>query len=503
MKNTILKGTILLTAAGFFTRLLGFYYRICLADALGAEYLGIYQLIFPVFGICYSIYASGIQTAVSKMTAEAGVQNNRAFYSCLLKKALFLSLGAASLLSLTVFFFADPIAAYLLLEPRAAVCLKILAVDFPFCAVTACINGYYIGRRRAFVPSTTQLLEQLVRIGSVLFLVSLPSFLTPEKRCIAAVLGLIIGEAASMLYNVVSCLLLDKHAHKKADACQTDMVLKKLLAFAIPLSLNRLIINILHSTESVFVPSMLRLYGLTTSEALSLFGILNGMALPFILFPSAIPNALSTLLMPAVSETMEARDNARLHKYIDASYKYSLLIGLFSTALFWFFGQDIGIAVFHDPRAGEYLKILSPLCSLLYLSTTLSGVLTGLGKPALTFYNTVAGMIVRLLFVLFAIPNSGIYGYLVGLLVSQLFITVADLIMVTKYSRYFPNISEWLVFPGICAFFLAALFNYAYELLKKDTQISSLLLLFSFCGAFCVAYLAYLYISKTIQFKKQ
>ena len=67
LKNAILKGTILLTITGLITRVLGFYYRICLADALGAEYLGIYQLIFPVYGICYTLYASGIQTAVSKL----------------------------------------------------------------------------------------------------------------------------------------------------------------------------------------------------------------------------------------------------------------------------------------------------------------------------------------------------------------------------------------------------------------------------------------------------
>ncbi len=502
MKNTILKGTLLLTAAGFLTRLLGFYYRICLADTLGAEYLGIYQLIFPVFGICYSLFASGIQTAVSKLTAEAGVRQNTAFLSCLLKKAILLSFCVAFALSLIVFFFSGPLAAYVLLEPRASSCLKILALDFPFCAVTACINGYYIGQKRTKVPAFTQLLEQLVRIGSVLFLVTLPSFLTPEKRCMAAVIGLVTGETASMLFNCISYRLHVRKQHSRTRSCSTAAVTVKLLTLSVPLSLNRLIINLLHSTESVFVPSMLRLSGLSASEALSLFGVLNGMALPFILFPSAIPNALSTLLMPAVSETVEVKNGARLRGYIDAAYKYSLLIGLFSTAIFWFFGHEIGTAVFHDSRAGEYLKILSPLCSLLYLSTTLSGVLTGLGKPALTFYNTIAGMLVRLVFVVFVIPKSGIYGYLIGLLVSQLVITVSDLVMVTRISGYFPRLSEWLVLPGIFAFLSAFFCNYVFSWIKEETQLSPLLSLFCLCGLCCASYSVFLLLTKTVKKKE-
>jgi len=64
-KNTIIKGTLILTFAGLLTRLIGFFYRIFLSKALGAETLGLYQLIFPVYGICFTIYASGIQTAIS------------------------------------------------------------------------------------------------------------------------------------------------------------------------------------------------------------------------------------------------------------------------------------------------------------------------------------------------------------------------------------------------------------------------------------------------------
>ena len=45
MKNKMLKGTIILTVAGVITRVIGFLYRIFLANLLGDTKLGIYQMI--------------------------------------------------------------------------------------------------------------------------------------------------------------------------------------------------------------------------------------------------------------------------------------------------------------------------------------------------------------------------------------------------------------------------------------------------------------------------
>ena len=67
MKNKMLKGTIILTVAGVITRVIGFLYRIFLANLLGDTKLGIYQMIFPIYGICFTLYASGLQTAVSRV----------------------------------------------------------------------------------------------------------------------------------------------------------------------------------------------------------------------------------------------------------------------------------------------------------------------------------------------------------------------------------------------------------------------------------------------------
>ncbi len=499
MKNAILKGTILLTITGLITRVLGFYYRICLADALGAEYLGIYQLVFPVYGICYTLYASGIQTAVSKLVAEENSRGNVTLTSCLMRRSMLLAFGISLTLSVLVYFGAEPCARYFLMEVRATDSLRILSLVFPFCAVTACINGYYIGCKKTAVPAFTQLLEQVVRIALVLYLVTLPSFSNEESRCLAAVIGLVLGEVASNIFNSIAYRMHRTKFLRHASPCETTGLTKRLLALSMPLSLNRLIINILHSVEAVFIPGMLRLSGLTNSDALSLYGILNGMAIPFILFPSAIPNALSVLLLPAVSENLDEKNRPRLQQCVGNAVKYSVIIGLFSTAVFFYFGQEIGNAVYHNPLAGDYIRILSPLCPLLYLSTTLGSVINGLGKPHLSFFTTVAGLLVRLAIIVFVVPKTGIYGVLIGLLVSQLISTLFDTLLVLKYCKAFPPVSEWLVLPALYAFLPAQLFVLLYRFLQKETPFSSILLLLFVCGIYCVSYIALLFSGKLIR----
>ena len=499
MKNAILKGTILLTITGLITRVLGFYYRICLADALGAEYLGIYQLVFPVYGICYTLYASGIQTAVSKLVAEENSRGNVTLTSCLMRRSMLLAFGISLTLSVLVYFGAEPCARYFLMEVRATDSLRILSLVFPFCAVTACINGYYIGCKKTAVPAFTQLLEQVVRIALVLYLVTLPSFSNEESRCLAAVIGLVLGEVASNIFNSIAYRMHRTKLLRHASPCETTGLTKRLLALSMPLSLNRLIINILHSVEAVFIPGMLRLSGLTNSDALSLYGILNGMAIPFILFPSAIPNALSVLLLPAVSENLDEKNRPRLQQCVGNAVKYSVIIGLFSTAVFFYFGQEIGNAVYHNPLAGDYIRILSPLCPLLYLSTTLGSVINGLGKPHLSFFTTVAGLLARLAIIVFVVPKTGIYGVLIGLLVSQLISTLFDTLLVLKYCKAFPPVSEWLVLPALFAFLPAQIFVLLYRFLQKETPFSSILLLLFVCGIYCVSYIALLFSGKLIR----
>lgn len=92
-ENPLVLGTFLLTASGVLSRIIGFFYRIFLSHTIGAEGIGIYQLIFPLLALCSSFTTAGIQTAISKFVAEVSDDQNESRRRCYLAAGLLLSLS--------------------------------------------------------------------------------------------------------------------------------------------------------------------------------------------------------------------------------------------------------------------------------------------------------------------------------------------------------------------------------------------------------------------------
>ncbi len=424
LKSSLAKGTLILTAAGMITRVLGFVYRIWLSDLLGAELLGIYQMIFPISGVCYTIYASGIQTAVSKLAAERKNALSAFFHG------LTLSLFLSFLLSFLLYEGAPFIAARFLFEARTIQPLRILSFMFPFGAISACCNGYYYGKSNSRFPAISQLTEQIIRISCAYLLATLCHSLT--FSCELAVLVLVIGEACSAIISIISLLFTECRGKNRQPLLLQDESLKALALLAFPFTFHRLIINLLHSFEATLVPFTLVRYGMTQSAAISTYGILNGMAFPFIYFPTALTGSLSVLLLPAVSRAKKENNRTYLQKVIRLSFSFSMVLGIGCMGFFLLFGDFLGSFVFREPLAGSYLKILAWLCPFMYASSTLSSILNGLDKVYQTFSISVLSLSIKNGCMLLFVPVYGMSAYFFALLLSQIFVTVAEFIVLLR-----------------------------------------------------------------------
>lgn len=497
-KNSIIKGTIILTIAGFITRLIGFFYRVFLSNLLGAENMGVYQLIFSVYGICFTIYASGIQTSISRLVAAEVGKSNYKNANRILKMGMFYSITTALFLSVFVFFNAEYIAKTILFESRCSSSLKILAILFPFCGLTSCINGYYYGLKKSVIPATTQLFEQIVR---VLFVYVIALYIGKGDlvvTCELAVLGVVIGEIASNIYNLISLSFLQKIKHSDNLSIRKKVALKQLLTLSLPLTSNRLLISILSSIEAVLIPSMLRKAGLTVSQSLSIYGILTGMAIPFIMFPTAITNSFAVLLLPTVSEAQALSNDSLIDKTASLSIKFSLIIGILSTGVFIAFGDALGHVIFNNTTAGDYLVVLAWLCPFLYLTTTLGSIINGLGKTHITFFNSIVGILIRIFSVIYLVPKQGISGYLIGLLFSQLIISALDTNAIFKNVRVEFSTLESIIKPSLCMLFAGFLHMQVYQFMVKSTSINNLMLLLSSCFFLSISYIVLLFVTKVM-----
>lgn len=417
-KHTLIRGAFILTAAGFISRFMGFFFRIFLSHTFGEENIGLYQLIFPVYALCHSVSTAGIQTALSRTVARKITLNRPHEARFSFFAALFLTVSLSLLEIILIRHNAAFIASKLLGDSRCTEMLIIISFALPFAAVHCCICGYSFGLQKAEVPAVSQLIEQSARIAFVAaaFFFIRSSGNVPSVSIAAA--GIVAGEFFSLLYSrrLISGVILRgsgfsilKLKHSAAE----------LLQLSLPLTAGRTAVTFLQSIEAASVPAALKLHGMSSSEALSTYGVLTGMALPCILFPSAITGSVGTVLMPAVTKTQAegyAGETARLIKKAAAG---CFVLGLGSCLFFLMSGSFLGRVLFHSSSAGKFILTLAWICPFLYTNTALISSINGLGKTGCTFLINMLSLSIRIAGVFLLIPRCGISGYLWGLLAGQ------------------------------------------------------------------------------------
>jgi stage V sporulation protein B len=428
VKRTIFTGTLLLTSAGILSRFIGFFYKIFLSRVIGAEGLGIYQLIFPVMALCFSLTSAGIQTAISKFVSKEIGNENPAGARLYLLVGLILSVSLSILTGIYMWNYSEFIAGSFLREMRCAPLIRILSFCYIPCSIHSCINGYYYGLKKTLVPSLSQLAEQSARVGGVYLIYMIAQSNGHSITISDAVWGLVLGEIAGMLVSL-SCI--------GFGACKGNIrkTTWSLLTLSFPLTVNRLTFNLFTAIENLLIPYQLKLFGYSSSDALSIYGILTGMAFAIIMFPTVLTNSISVLLLPIVSEAQAKHNDTLIRKAIIRTTESCLLLGLLCMIGLLLLGDFIGNFIFKNALSATFIVTLSWICPFLYLGSTLNSIFHGLGKPGITLFLNLISCIIRILFIVFLIPVMGIRGYLTGLLVSQILHCVLALLWLYRLMK--------------------------------------------------------------------
>ncbi|MFI3177849.1 MAG: polysaccharide biosynthesis protein [Eubacteriales bacterium] len=433
--HPLITGTLILTITGFVSRFMGFFYRIFLSQKFGEENMGIYQLISPAMALAFAISTSGIQTAISKYVASETTTKDYKSSLRILLAGISISLILSLVCSYILYTYSFEIATFVMKEERLEPLLQLLSLSIPFGAIHACINGYFYGVKETKIPAITQLAEQSVRVFSVILIYEYAIAHQETPSIALSVMGLVLGEIASL---IISLFAIYFRFHSKSNVTFRQPITgyisswSRIIPLAIPVSSTHIIITLLQSVEASNIPHRLQMSGLTTSQALSIYGVLTGMALPLVLFPCAITNSVSVLLLPTISEAESNHAYASIRRAVEKSVQYCFLLGFLSTASFFLMADFLGTFLFHSEMASVFIKTLSFICPFLYLSSTLSSILHGLGKTLPTFFFSVISLGIRLIFVFIFIPIYGIKAYLWGILLSQ----VTQTLLISLALRY-------------------------------------------------------------------
>ena len=433
LKNTIVKGTFILTLTGFLTRLIGFFFRIFLSHTFGEEQMGLYQLIFPIYALCFSLSSAGIETALARSVAQKIAYKKKEEADTLLYHALILSVSLTFFLGFCVRNYSSFLSIYALGDLRCETLLEIMSYALPFAAIHSCICGYYLGLKQTKLPALSQFLEQIFRVGSIFVLYKLFTSTDQIPSVWIAVLGLVFGECISALFCIRYFFIRKHVSFSFSNIYKHRKLGNELLSLSIPLTSNRVLMNILQSVETISIPLCLQNYGFSNSEALSTYGVLTGMALPCIMFPTAITNSVSTMLLPTVAEIQAEENCTQLKQLIQKVFLFGFMLGSICGLSFLVFGKQIGNILFNSELAGNFIRTLAWICPFMYMNTTLISILNGLGKVNYSFIINILGLIIRICGVWLGIALWGMNGYLRGLLLSQLFVSLLCMIQLKRY----------------------------------------------------------------------
>lgn len=459
--------TVILTAASFILRFIGVAFGAYLSQKIGAEGVGLFQLIFTIYNLASTLATSGIYLAVTRLVAEEISKGSYAKANDAMRVCMIYGTIISCVASILLYCFSAPISRYLIDDERAVLSLRILAFALPFMAFSSSLRGYFFAIRQVTKSSSSQIIEQIVRMVIVMtgFLFVLPGGLS--SACAAIACGSVGGEAIAFLY-ALTLYLKDKRKRSYLPQKQKDSA-KKVLNITIPVALSSYLKSALVTIENILVPKGFKKYGASGKGALSQYGIMEAMVMPILTFPSAFLTSFSSLLVPELAESNALGMSKQIDRLASRVMHLTMIFSFPIAGAFICFSDELAMAVYKSEEAGYLLQILAPLVPVMYLDLVADAMLKGLDQQLSVLRYSMIDSSLSILLIYFLIPAYGLKGYITVMFASTFVNAVLSINRLTEITNIAFSFQEWLIKPifAIVTALISALF------LTKPWQFSS------------------------------
>lgn len=378
-KRSAAYGALLLTVVNLFSQLIAFFYRIILSRLIGAEGMGLFQLVFPVYNMVMSITVSGLTVAVSRMSAEFAAGNRRPAIRRLLRSAISIFISLFTPLAVFVILASDFIANELLGDARTQMGLMLLLPCILFTGLENLHKNYFYGTKNVTPPAVSEIVEQLVRTGTVLALLVLfkPKYEEYAVALIVAGMGVCEIFSAGLLRWFYRR---DAGARREEEALPSKVpTVRQILAISVPVGLTSLLGTLIGSVNAIMIPGRLAASGLLHSEALRQYGVMFGMTMQLLGLPNVFLVSLSLVMVPRLAESNALGAEERLGLRIKKTMMTASFFTFGAMSLLAAVGAPITVALFDQPSAGQYFGLLTLGAALGCFQLISSNLLNGIG----------------------------------------------------------------------------------------------------------------------------
>lgn len=427
-KLPIFYSALLLTAVNLILRFVGTSFQVYLSSRIGAEGIGLLQLVLSVGSMALVAGMAGIRTATMYLTAEELGKKRPGNITWVLSGCTLYSLLCSCGVGILIYIFAPFLAENWIGNAEVVDSLRLFAYFLPANCLTGVMVGYFTGANRITTLAAVEVMEQLCNIVCTVLLLTLWAENSPERSCMAVILGSGIG----------SCLtlgsLLFLRLWERAKRGTRITIGKRLLDTAVPLAVADDLRTGISTVENLMVPKRLALFPGEISP-LAAFGTVCGMVFPILMFPTAILFGLTELLVPELARCRAADSNIRIQYLVRKSLRVALIYGTVCAGILFLCGEELCISLYGRKDAGQYLRWFSLLAVMLYCDVVTDAMIKGLGQQKASVRYNITTNLMDVAFLYILLPRYGIAGYFLSFLVTHVINFVLSLRRLLKISK--------------------------------------------------------------------
>lgn len=417
------KTTALVTAFTIFEHALGFLYRIILSRTLGSEGLGVYQAALTVFAVFLTVSSSGLPITLSRTISKHRAHGYRAGEHKATTAAILLAAGVSGTFTVLLFLLRTPFSG-IFSDPRCADVFYIVLAGLAFTSVYAIIRGSFWGNKRFFVYSLIELIEEIVMIivGVVLLVFSGSSIADVNKAGVAVLVSYLCSFTIAMIYFFA------KGGKIKSPRGE----LLPLLKSSVPVTTMRTFSSLAGSLISVLFPLRMMAAGMSSTQAMSAYGIIGGMVMPVLMIPNSFISSIALVLVPEMAECYYKKEKEKLAELVKKALNAALLIAGALIPLFIACGEGVGIFLFGNAESGKLIESSALILLPMSVSLIATSMLNSMGCERQTLLFFLLGAASMLACVWFLPPYLGSGALLVGMAAEFVVTAACSLVLLVK-----------------------------------------------------------------------
>ena len=200
--------------------------------------------------------------------------------------------------------------------------------------------------------------------------------------CYALILADVISEVTSFAQLYFLYVRDKKGSLSESRYRDLDSYNKRILRITIPVALTSYLRSGLSTIKQLIIPSSLQKSGMNSSNSLIAYGIVNGMAMPVIMFPVILITSFSGLLIPEFSRFHTQGKNKKIRSLSILILSCTLIFSVLVAIAIFMLSDEISTIIYHKSEIAKYIRILSPLIVIMYLDIVIDRNFKRIGCPS-------------------------------------------------------------------------------------------------------------------------